>query len=485
MNRKYLLFIFSFIFICNDLSAQEEFFLLYGGSGVEEGRSLIQTPSGGYFIAGRTRSFGSGSDDYYLLKLNTRFDVLVDKPYGGPHQDRCHSMVALDNGTYGLLGHSWDFAEGRLNFNLTIVDPFGEFVDRIMFFREKRDLGLKIIKTSDNGIVMVGMVDIGEFWAQMYIMKTDEEYNVTWERNFGSPSRKDYAYDVIENENGYLLIGTYSGFYGMYPTFPDFQEISDIGVIQLDFDGDTLWTYRYSGNDYDFGYSICQINDIIYVLGSTRSEGAGSFDILLLALDSEGNLLNSYTFGGDEFEYGYKIIADSDNNILIVGVSKSNVDNPALYVLKIDTSGSVIFEKKVTGDNAVYGYDIMENKKGNYVITGTYTISETDRDVFLLRMNKDGELLNLDTDFPLPDDPISIYPNPVTGSNTILTTNSKETLIESILIFDGLGRIVKETDYSDPQFKTRLDISDLTSGYFFLKIHLSNGEDHVNKIIVY
>ena len=115
ISWKFIPFIFSLVFICNDLVSQEEFFWLYGGSGVEEGRSLIQTPAGGYMVGGRTRSFGSGSEDYYLIGVNTQFDVFIDQPYGGPHHDRCQSMVSLGNGTYGLFGQPCDFLGGRLN----------------------------------------------------------------------------------------------------------------------------------------------------------------------------------------------------------------------------------------------------------------------------------------------------------------------------------------------------------------------------------
>jgi len=484
---KSYLAIITLFFICiiDNLHSQENVFRLYGGNGVEEGRALIQTPGGGYMVAGRARSFGSGSDDYYLIGLNTQFDILFDNPFGGPHHDRCQSIVSIGDGTYGLFGYSWDFLGGVLNFNFTRVDVFGNFIDRKIFYHPDTDLGLKVIKSSDNGFVMVGMVEITGLWAQMYIMKTDQDLNIIWENNFGANQRKDHAYDVIENENGYLLIGTYSGFYGMYPTFPDFQEESDIGVIQLDFNGDTLWSYRYNGDDYDFGYSITQVNDIIYALGSTRSEGIGSFDILLLALDTEGILLNSYTYGGDGFEYGYKIISDSEDNLIIVGVSDSNLDNPALYVIKLSLDGSQLFEKRIEGIDAVYGYDVIENASGNYMISGTYTISETDKDVFLLELDKEGDIINSDTSYQLPEEPITIYPNPIFGRNVIIATFNNDVLIKSLVIFDATGRMVKEVNYSDPQYKIRLNVAELKSGYYVVKTKLNNGSEPVNKIIVY
>lgn len=43
----------------------------YGGTGVDAGHSLKQTPDGGYVIVGQTSSKGSGSNDVYLIKTNS------------------------------------------------------------------------------------------------------------------------------------------------------------------------------------------------------------------------------------------------------------------------------------------------------------------------------------------------------------------------------------------------------------------------------
>jgi hypothetical protein len=47
----------------------DKFTVQFGGFGDDEGQKIIQTFDTGYAIIGSTGSFGNGSSDMYLLKL--------------------------------------------------------------------------------------------------------------------------------------------------------------------------------------------------------------------------------------------------------------------------------------------------------------------------------------------------------------------------------------------------------------------------------
>ncbi len=89
----------------------------------------------------------------------------------------------------------------------------------------------------------------------------------------------------------------------------------------------------------------------------------------------------------------------------------------------------------------------------------------------LIYMNPNYEACYLITEINEIDKPtIKIYPNPV--KNLFRIENIKNIEIESISLTNINGQIIKRFDSR----KTQLDISEITSGLYFLKISYKNGE---------
>jgi len=75
-----------------------------GGKGVEGGKSLIQTSDGGYAITGETDSFGAGGWDVYVVKLDANGNLQWTKTIGGENDDRGFSIIQTPDGGYAIAG---------------------------------------------------------------------------------------------------------------------------------------------------------------------------------------------------------------------------------------------------------------------------------------------------------------------------------------------------------------------------------------------
>jgi hypothetical protein len=65
----------------------------------------------------------------------------------------------------------------------------------------------------------------------------------------------------------------------------------DILLIKTDANGNIIWAKTYGGTGNDWAYSLQQISDVGYILaGLTNSFGAGDYDIFLINADANGEI---------------------------------------------------------------------------------------------------------------------------------------------------------------------------------------------------
>jgi hypothetical protein len=103
----------------------------------------------------------------------------------------------------------------------------------------------------------------------------------------------------------------------------------DLWLLKITPNGDLIWEKTYGGNQFDSASSIIKLQDGNYMIsGSTRSDDIyqinGQNDILLIKIDTNGNVLNSYTYGGSDIDIANDLVEASDNSIIIVGHSQSS-----------------------------------------------------------------------------------------------------------------------------------------------------------------
>ncbi len=96
-----------------------------GGSSVDVGCSVKQTIDGGYIVAGYISNFGYGGRDAYLIKTDSIGNTLWAKTFGGTSDDFSFSVNQTMDGGYFLVGRTESFGSGSWDVYVIKTDSLG------------------------------------------------------------------------------------------------------------------------------------------------------------------------------------------------------------------------------------------------------------------------------------------------------------------------------------------------------------------------
>jgi len=291
----------------------------YGGRSEDAAWSVRQTTDGGYIAAGRTTSFGAGSNDVYLVRTTGQGDALWTRTYGRGGYEAARSVQPTTDGGYIVAGYTSSLGAGSYDFYLIKTDSLGDTLWTRTYGGSGDDRASSVQPTSDGGYVIAGSTQsFGAGNWDFYVVKTDSLADTLWTRTYGGSSH-EWANSIQQTtDGGYIAAGWSSSFGADY---------EDLYLVKIDSLGDTLWTRTHGGNGSDWASSIQQTSDGGYVMaGSTYSYGAGTptySNFWLVKTDSLGDTLWTRTYGGTEHDGAYSVQATTDGGYIVAGRSES------------------------------------------------------------------------------------------------------------------------------------------------------------------
>jgi len=356
-----------------------------GGPASEKGNSLIQTSDGGYAIAGTTKSFGVGSGDVYVVKLDAKGNLQWTKTIGGPESEEGNFLIQTSDGGYAIAGETSSFGAGGDDVYVVKLDAHGNLQWTKTIGGKKEDRGTSLIQTSDGGYAIAGYTSsFGAGEWDVYVVKLDANGNLQWTKTIGGP----------ESEAGYSLIQTSDGGYAIAgPTSSLGAGEKDVYVVKLDANGNLQWTKTIGGPGHEAGASLMQISDGGYVIaGFTTSFGAGLLDVYVVKLDANGNLQWTKTIGGPASEAGSSLIQTSDGGYAITGPT-GRLGEWDIYVVKLDAKGNLQWTKTIDAKNENFSKpSLIQISDGGYAIAGeTYSFGAGDYDVYVVKLDRNGD----------------------------------------------------------------------------------------------
>jgi uncharacterized delta-60 repeat protein len=181
----------------------------YGGASSEQARSIQETSDNGFIVAGFTNSYGAGNVDCWVLKLDANGIVVWQKTYGGAGWDSAESIQETSDGGFIMAGWTDFFGSGKNDYWVLKLDANGTVVWQKTYGGPLSDYAYSIQETSDNGFVVAGYTwSYGAGFWDSWVLKLDTNGNVVWQKTYGSSSGDEFAYSIQEtSDSGFIVAG--------------------------------------------------------------------------------------------------------------------------------------------------------------------------------------------------------------------------------------------------------------------------------------
>jgi len=356
----------------------------FGGNEVERGTCVQQTTDGGYIITGYTGSYGSGSLDVWLIKTDANGNETWNQTFGGYSSDIGSSVQQTIDGGYIIVGNTYSFGTGDTDIWLIKTNSNGSEMWNQTFGGVQSDYASTVLQTTDGGYIIAGSTDnFGSGDRDVWLIKTDNFGNETWNQTFGG-TLSDAANSLVKTEDdGYIIAGSTESFGA---------GASDIWLIKTDINGNEIWNQTYGGTLADMACSVQLTADGGYILsGMTSSLGDEDGDAWLIKTDGNGNEIWNQAYGGNLTEYAQSILKTSDGGYLFAGYTYSfGAGASDVWVVKTDSNGNEIWNQTIGYELGDMAFSIQSTSDNGYVLTGhTASFGNPDDDIWLLKLNSE------------------------------------------------------------------------------------------------
>ena len=341
----------------------------YGGAGGISASAITPTPDGNFIVTGQiSSSFYFYFSDVYILNIKPNGDTLWTKTYGRSSANSRYNYAYCITPT---LDENFIIAglENDDDVYLLKIKPNGDTL-WTKTFGNGHDWATAITPTIDGNFIVVGFTSSFGVERNVYLLKIKPNGDTLWTKTYGRNRSDyyDYAQAITPTPDGNYIIAGYIKSFGV--------DSSEVYLLKIKSDGDTLWTKTYGGADWDNAYAITPTPEgNCIVAGYTKSFGVGSSDVYLLNIKPNGDTLWTKTYGGAGWDDASAITPASDGNFIVAGSTKSfGAGSNDFYLLKIKPDGDTLWTKTYGGT----GYDgakaITPTPDGNFIVAG-YTTS--------------------------------------------------------------------------------------------------------------
>lgn len=309
-------------------------------------------------------------------------------------------------------------------------------------------------------LIVLGCTKDAEIENTSELAKTAFLGEVDWIKSFGGSGDDTTRAIISTNDGGYAVLGFSNSIDGDLSAKT--IEVNDYWLIKLDAEGNLQWQKTYGGSGDDRGQSLVQTQDGGYALTgyAMSSDGDGSVnngfhDNWLLKLDSSGKIEWEKSYGFSGHDHSYDLLETEDGGFFFVGF---------LDITSAKADGNTEKQNSITQHGVGEFWGTKIDAKANVQWRGYFGGTNNDRAHSVVRADDGGYVMA-----------------GFTESNDFDIVNSRGSYDFWIVKVDTNGNLVWESSYGGTGIERAQDISKTADGGYVITGNTFSNDTDVSK----
>ena len=284
-----------------------------------------------------------------------------------------HYAKRLRNGAVVICGEkNGDGAVAWLNNS-------GQFVYQVRTFGGAlTDWLTNITELPEGNFMAVGNTQSSGAGADdLWLLHLNGSGDLVWEKTFGGPGR-DGGSDVLVSPSGALMVHGFTENFG--------ASGRDLWLIEVNGNGDSLWSMRFGGADYEESHAMRALPNGNLIFSSHTASTDPTHQLLALCSGPDGSTIWQREFGTTTaHDGGEHLLISSKDHLYFVGRTNSFGPDEDIFLAITDLNGNTIDQQRFGGAGQQQGRGIIEANGAIYILGQTE--NEAQQGVYIIRQN--------------------------------------------------------------------------------------------------
>ncbi|MFX1504595.1 MAG: hypothetical protein ACFFDC_00630 [Promethearchaeota archaeon] len=361
----------------------------YGEEGSEFAYSIIQTEDNGFALIGCTIA-GAGGNDILLVKTDENGEVKWDQIFGGYYNEEGYSVIQTVDKGFAILGYTGTYGSGVTDMWLIKTDEEGILEWEKTYGGSQSEMGYTVVQTKNGGFLLSGYSNTyGINVNQIWLVKTNETGEIQWDQMIGSPNGMYDSKYVFHKgpllqtpDQGFVIAGITQETHGT-------SAFNDVLFVKGKKSGRIDFHKTYGTWEDDSATSMIQTKDGGFAVAGYINHVGDNKEAFLLKIDNNGTEQWFKTYGRSVMDKIYSVIQTNDGGFALAGItstssSKSDPGTEDMWLLRTDKEGEPLWNQSFGGDKSDGAYSLIQTSDDCFVLAG-YTASYGIWDFWLVK----------------------------------------------------------------------------------------------------